>query len=146
VPAKPGYMPIPGLGSITPEPPKDLSTFPRFPFVLVDDVPLDLTTGIFLAGFAEQPSMHFDELLKTCSLRGSALHPTDRPWEVLDDVQKLPAWVFGKTYESAYDSGDQRKAQAKGPDADSGKGLVQRQLLRLVRTAYAPKDLDLGGG
>lgn len=143
VPANPGYMPVPEIGDIAPPPPRDLSVCPRFPFAIVDDVPLDVTTGVCLTGLPELPSMHFDVLLRTCRMREEPLRPTDRPWEVLDDFQASPAWLFGATYEIGTPLFKDPLRLESAPSADTGTGLIQRQLVRLVRTVYPSETVDL---
>ena len=143
LPDVPGYMPMPSIGDVTPAPPRDLSTFPRFPFVLVDDVPVDATASVALTGLPEPPSMHFGTLSMICRMRETPLRPTDRPWEVLEDFQESPAWLFGTTYSAAGRFFDTALRFASAPAADTGIGLVQRQLIRLVRTVYSPKGLNV---
>ena len=60
--AQPGYLRPPALGAAVPAPPGDLRTTPRFPVILLDDVPLVLVGGYRLGGLPEPLAMHLDGL------------------------------------------------------------------------------------
>jgi hypothetical protein len=53
----------PRIGSPVPSPPADLRSL-RYPIFVLGDVPLSLVGGYDLAGKAEIPSMHFEDLVR----------------------------------------------------------------------------------
>lgn len=63
------------LGGSVPPPPPDASAMPRFPIVLVDDVPLLLVSGYALGGDTEPVSTHVEFYREHGRLRGAPLTP-----------------------------------------------------------------------
>lgn len=59
---QPGHLRPPALGAPFPIPPDDPTTAPRFPALLVGDVPLSIVSGYTLGGLPEPLSMHLDAL------------------------------------------------------------------------------------
>jgi len=59
---QPGYLRPPALGGPHPPQPEDLTTIPRFPAMLLNDVPLSVVMGYILGGRPEPLSMHLDAL------------------------------------------------------------------------------------
>ena len=56
VPAEPGYHPPVRLGAPRPAAPEDLRTIPRFPIMLIEDIPLLMVTSYILGGLPEVDS------------------------------------------------------------------------------------------
>ena len=84
----PGYLRPPALG--TPDwSPDDLRQFPRFPLMLIDNVPLLLAAGYSLDGVREDPARHLDELDRDAAWRGEPLKPADDPLGVLTKLAAL---------------------------------------------------------
>ncbi len=58
----PGFLRPPGLGASSPPQPDDLQRVPRWPLILLGDVPLSLVRGYVLGGLPEPLWMHLDGL------------------------------------------------------------------------------------
>lgn len=94
VPTAPGHMPTMMVGAPSPAGPKDPKVLPRFPLVLIDDVPLLLVTGYMLAGRAEPPEWHLAKFRKLGVLRAKPLRPTDDPVALADRLVGSPSTPF----------------------------------------------------
>lgn len=103
--------------------PKDERVFPRFPVVVVDDIPLTLTRGYILGGHAEQPEDHIRWYRTHATLRATPLHPPDAPLAAVDR-----AFAAGAP-----------QAVAAGLDDDNGRVFVRDQALQLLDTVYRPR-------
>jgi len=68
-------MRIPLLGGIVTGRPRDPKQFPRFPIMIIDDVPFLASRYSGLAGQAENPLMHLKYFREECDLRTTQLHP-----------------------------------------------------------------------
>lgn len=66
------------VGAPHPEP-ADMTAVPRFPLVIVDDIPLALVRGYSLGGQAEAPEVHLRWCRDRGVLRGAPLRPPDAP-------------------------------------------------------------------
>jgi hypothetical protein len=110
-----GYLRPPLLGRADWEP-EDLSQFPRFPLVLVDDVPLVVVTGYTLLEQPEAVSHHLDLLERDAQWRSQPLRPTDDPLKTLDKLNSILP-----------------RDHRRGPNFDS---MIERQLLQLVSTVH----------
>ncbi len=71
---QPGHLRPPALGAPYPIPPDDPTAVPRFPALLVGDVPLSMVSGYTLGGLPEPLSMHLDALAEA-SWRAEPLRP-----------------------------------------------------------------------
>src|SRR5205807_621955 len=83
VPADPGYLPRMYVGAPSPPDPKDPKSLPRFPVLLVEDVPLLLVNGYMLAGEAQHVEEHVKYFRQHGRLRTAPLVPTKDPLGVL---------------------------------------------------------------
>jgi hypothetical protein len=129
IPADTGYMPRVGLGAPwPPEPKADPKAAPRFPVVLVEDVPVLLVSGYELSGVEQPVEEHVDYFNKHGQLRVKPLHPTHKPLAAYDR--------FVDSYLRLYCE-DARSRQ-------NGKLMVINQLLRLVDSVYR-RDADWYG-
>ncbi len=117
VPADPGHMPRMVVGAPWPAGPKDPKRLPRFPVLLVDDVPLLLVSGYMLGGKAEEPERHLDYFKAHGQLRSKPLTPGNDPLALMAAVEKEAGWLFGL-------------------DLEPGRHLVGNQLLALMETVY----------
>jgi hypothetical protein len=120
IPEDPGYMPAMLVGEPSPLQPKDPTRLPRFPAVVLDDIPLLLVHGYTLAGAAQPIEEHVDYFRKNGRLRSERLHPTDAPLSVFERFQASFLWVYGQ------DSWDRQRASI----------MIINQLLRLVDSVY----------
>lgn len=84
VPTSPGYMPAMRVGSPAPPPPSDPRLVPRFPIMIVDDVPFNLVSFYNLGGVATPPEMHVDHFRRTGVIRSHPLIPSATPLEMAD--------------------------------------------------------------
>src|SRR5205823_2534503 len=63
--------------------PKDDKDAPRFPIVIVDDIPFDIADGYELDGEAEPPESHLEWMKAHATIRAHPLVPTSTPIETL---------------------------------------------------------------
>jgi hypothetical protein len=128
IPSPPDFFPRPILGSPWPEPPGDATRVPRFPIVLVDDVPLLLVSdyGILGAG-AAAPDLEYYR--RCCQMRRTCLRPSNQPFGVLQKLLESKAWIYDEKPYSA--------------SSNTGRVLLINQLLRLVRSVHRTK-IDFG--
>ena len=98
-----GFLPEAYIGEPYPAYPDDLRLFPRFPIHVVDDVPLLLVRGYFVAGSPEPVVSHMTQYAGRIEWRKSALEvpdTTEKP--LIEGVRKLresDSWFF-PSYES----------------------------------------------
>jgi len=130
VPKAPGHMPAMYVGAPFPEAPKDPKRLPRFPVLLLDDVPLLLVSGYLLAGVAERVERHVAYYRKGGRLRSKRLAPPEAPLEVYEKFRRSFLWVYGD--------------QADSWGRERGQLMVINQLLRLVDSVYR-RDPDAFG-
>lgn len=126
VPVPPGHMPDMRIGAMSPKPPQDRTRIPRFPIVIVDDIPFSLLWGVILAGEAQPISQHIDYFHKHGTIRARNLRPPDDPYPSFKRLLASKEWIY--------------MAEAEG-DAhwvDNYAGHTLLQLLALGRTAYDP--------
>lgn len=128
VPDPPAYWQVPAIGAISPAPPKDLKQIPCFPIVILQDVPFNVMTGLSLAGYPEQPTNEIVELRETGRLRAKPMRPPDDPFAAYQEFLISSQWP----YRNLNDLETRRQV--------SGQAL--RDVLRLVRTAYRPDEMD----
>jgi hypothetical protein len=127
VPTDPGYLPRMKIGFPAPwGEPEEPKVIPRFPILLVDDVPLLLVSGYNLGGRAERVEKHVEYFRKNGHLRTLPLVPTNRPLTILDH---LPAAV--EKFFSASKWGN--------PKDD----MLKHQLFRLIYSVYRKKGLAI---
>lgn len=81
--ADPGVFPHMMVGAPRPPFPKQHADAPRFPIVLVDDMPFNVVSGYSLGGLAESPEMHLESIRKVGTLRAAPLAPTSTPLDAL---------------------------------------------------------------
>jgi hypothetical protein len=124
IPKVPGHMPAMHVGAPWPWPggPEGGKRLPRFPVLLLDDVPLLLVSGYVGFGDAEPVERHVSYFRKGGTLRSRPLAPADAPLQVYEKFQRS----YLPTYRDQL--GSWACAQVKL--------MVINQLLRLVRTVY----------
>jgi hypothetical protein len=121
VPSETGQMPRMYVGGPIPPAPEDLKQLPRFPVLVVDDIPLLLVSGYILAGWPEPAERHVDYFRANGRLRAGPLVPTNTPLSSFDQ--------YAKTYEAAYGEEPDERHQV----------MIINQLLRLVDSVYRLK-------
>jgi len=115
----PGGMPVMAVGAAaTPTDPKAL---PRFPLVLVDDVPLKLVSGYVVGGMPERPETDVAAFRKVGTLRAHPLAPSPA---ALARIEAYVAGPLGKAF----------------PVDDTLRASLYNQALRLMATVSRPPD------
>ena len=125
VPEDPGYMPPMRVGGPNPENFQDPKLLPRYPLVLIDDIPLYLIWGYMLAGFPQPVEEHIEYFRKYGKLRDHPLQPSDDPLAVLAKYEQSPQWIYRRAH--------------NGFTEDSGREYLANQLLQLVDSVYRLK-------
>ena len=84
VPDPPGYLPAMRVGAPRPAAPADPRALPRFPIVIVDDIPLRVVGGYAIGGKPEAAEDHLESIARDGVLRAHPLRPPDDPLAVID--------------------------------------------------------------
>ena len=100
VPADPGYHPPVRLGAPRPAAPDDLRTIPRFPIMLIEDIPLLMVTSFILGGLPETVDSHLELFERKGLMRSRPLRPA-LDIENDDDRERIIA-AFVARYQAAY--------------------------------------------
>lgn len=99
IPAEPGFPPL-GIGKHSLPPPADLGNLPRFPIVIVWDIPLLVVRGYYLGGLPEPVEAHVAYFRAHGTLREQPLAPPAS----LDGIEEefLLRWkaAYGDAYAS----------------------------------------------
>ena len=117
----PAGMPPMLVGAPDVAPPRDRKALPRFPLVIVADVPLKLVRGYALGGEPQSPESDVAAFRKGGTLRAQPLVP-DASW-----LDAIDAFIAGPL------------AQAITVD-DSLRAALYDQVLRFAATAYRARD------
>ena len=126
VPDPPGHMPEMRIGRMHPSPPEDRMQFPRFPIVIVDDIPFSVLFGVSIAGQSEPVSFHVEYFQKFGTLRSTQLRPSADPYLSFQKLLESREWA------SLAQSEHNRIFMG------SYEGHTFLQVLALGRTAYDP--------
>ena len=136
VPDPPGYMQVPAIGAISPTPPGDLTVTPRFPIVIVYEIPFNVLTGVQLGGSPEQPLWALRGYYSKWPLRKKPLVLPDDPFPSMTKLRSSPQWPWSSQEE------EQSNSRYTVPYDENG-GFVLDQVLMLVRHTYQPFDRRL---
>ena len=128
VPQPPGHMPDLLIGAMSPGPPKDRTRIPRFPIVIIDDVPFSLLWGVMLAGEAEPVTRHVEYFRKHGTMRAAKLRPPDDPYPSFRKLLRSKEWA------------DTVQADDDSLWVSSITEHTLLQVLALGRTAYDPPE------
>jgi hypothetical protein len=127
VPDKPGYMPTPYIGGMSPAPPEEPEArklIPRFPLILVKGIPFYVTLGGGgISGRPETLREYLERLPKSTLVRSAPLRPADDPFQALDELVRSREWELAF---KDYTPGDTKWATTN----------LLHEVLELVRTAY----------
>ena len=126
VPTPPGYMPDMIIGATSPRPPKKQTEIPRFPIVIVDDIPFSLLWGVRLLGRAQPIGQHVEYFGKLGTIRSNDLRPPDDPYPSFTKLLASKEWRVMAT------------AEGDAHSVDNYARHTFLQLLALGRTAYDP--------
>jgi len=88
-PDPPGFLAVPAIGGISPEPPKDLGSAPFYPFGLYDDIPVSLYEFVTLGGVPEAGYWHFLRVSKGARFRSRPLSPGTDPLRIFAEAARL---------------------------------------------------------
>jgi hypothetical protein len=132
VPKDTGYMPAPPAGMA---PPKERKRIPRFPILILGDVPLNLCSGhAFFGGTGSDK----EDLLRQIAffrdhgeIRAKPLQPTDKPLQIYSEWESYrwpEAERPGRGRTIYFDENARR--------ADSADNGIKLQLQTLVKTVY----------
>jgi hypothetical protein len=137
VPDTPGYMPRVGVGApeMGPEP-ADPRSVPRFPIVIVDDVPFLVVEGYDLCGRAQRLEEHVEYFREHGTIRARPLRPPDRALDVMADLRRSRDWIWSKPYTGAGSPPSQWTPERETEQL----ALVRDQWLRLVDSIYHIED------
>jgi hypothetical protein len=116
VPPSPGFPPV-AIGTPTVDPPTDHARLPRFPIVLLGDVPLLPLRGYVLAGLSQPVEDHLRYYRMYGTVRSLPLQPP-QSIEGMEDE-------FAAVWDEAYD----------GHGPAEGRAVVQEQLARMRGSA-----------
>lgn len=114
-----GVFRVPGLGMPALKPPNDLKQWPRYPLLIVDDVPVSFWQGAMLRGVPEQFEWYVDRDSQNWEIDAKKLRPPDNPFYIYDRVRASPQHRSLNSWEM-----------------DRNPALTN--ILQLVRTAYPP--------
>jgi hypothetical protein len=128
VPSPPGYMPEMIIGRMCPEPPEERKRIPRFPIMIVDDVPFSLLWGVSLAGQPQPIGQHIDYFQTHGKIRDRDLRPPDDPYPSLKKLFTSEEWNYVT------------KTSGRSRLIESFTSRTFLQLLALCRTAYDPPE------
>jgi hypothetical protein len=134
---QPAFWPPLNAGASSPPEPADPTLVPRFPLVLIDDIPLVLVSGYLSAGCVSPDPfyVHVAYFREWGRLRTRPLRPSDRPWEALSKLEASAQWLYGRRYlVGSLEPGQTKYHQ--GTDAEEGQRMLQKQLLHLVVALY----------
>lgn len=137
VPPRPATMQPLAFGEAEPAEPEDLLALPRFPLVLIDDVPLLVITGYSLAGEGEDIEVHVRHCRKYGRVRQALLRPTDQPFALLSRIDRE---VLDVIFDNRF-----RDAKQSARLRDNLRRLLMKQILSLLSEFQDIGDADVGG-
>ncbi|MCH8987739.1 MAG: hypothetical protein IIA92_02920 [Chloroflexi bacterium] len=97
VPAEQGFPPV-GLGRPNIPPPADPEKLPRFPIVMVREIPLLVVRGYFLLGLPEPVDAHVAYFRTHGTIREQVLHPPASMDGVEEEFLRLWQAAYGDAY------------------------------------------------
>lgn len=86
------------IGRPYPPPPQDAAKLPRFPIVLVEDIPFLVVRGYDLAGLPEPLTSHVEYLRKTGVIRSQILVPPATSYGLAQELLQLWKAAYGEAY------------------------------------------------
>ena len=127
VPQPPGHMPEMLIGAMSPAPPKDRTRIPRFPIVIVDDIPFSLLWGV-TSPVKRNRSPGTSSTSASMARFARKLRPPDDPYPSFQKLLRSKEWA------------DMAKAEGDPHWVSNYAGHALLQLLALGRTAYDPPE------
>ncbi len=120
-------MPPMYVGAPAPSDPMDPRQYPRFPILLVDDLPLNLVWGYAIAGFPQPVEQHVEFFRKEGRLRARPLAPTNDPVGIIQRIERSPDWIYRKE---------------GGSNFQQYGNMLRGQILRLLLPVYRGPGFD----
>jgi hypothetical protein len=128
VPEPPGFMPKLMIGATSPSSPEDQTKIPRFPLVIVDDIPFSLLKGARMLGRPLPISYHVEYFQEQGTIRVGNLAPPDDPYPSFKTLLASKEWAA------------MAEPKVNARRIDEYTGHTFRQVLALGRTAYDPPE------
>ena len=119
-----GVFPVPIIGLIDPDPPRDLTDWPTFPVAIFEDVPFCLYQDALIRGAGEGFGSYLQKNKSEWKLRATPLHPPDDPFPAEKKLVASAVWPFRRVDPTPCNPGPER--------------ISLDQVLNLVQTAYRP--------
>lgn len=123
---------VEGFGAPSPPGPKDPHRIPRFPIVLVDDIPLMLAGGYMLEGMPIPMDRVLAFFRDNGQIHPAPLTPTNDPLSAIVHLMNSKQWIYGDT--NLQESGGFSFGSAE--DGEREKSMLMEQLLRLIDSVY----------
>ena len=120
------------FGMPSPAGPKDPHRIPRFPIVLVDDIPLMLIRGYALEGVPISMDRVLAFFRDNGQIRPAPLTPTNDPLSAIVHLMNSKQWIYGDT--NLQEAGGFSFGGAE--DSEDEKSMLMEQLLRLIDLVY----------
>ncbi|MFO0616313.1 MAG: hypothetical protein U0414_27220 [Polyangiaceae bacterium] len=111
-PADTGVFPHMAVGEPSPGFPKNDRDAPRFPVVILDDIPFNVVRGYALGGLPEPPEAHLAWMRDHATLRAAKLEPTSTPIDTLRVAVGSPSTTLVRAL--GFADGDRRIAMEQG--------------------------------
>lgn len=99
VPSDPGFPPV-ALGKPDIPPPENVELFPRYPIVLVQDVPFLVVHGYMLRGLPVTVTEHVAYFKAHGSIREKPLHPVATSAAIEEEFTQLWSAAYGEEYKA----------------------------------------------
>ncbi|GMU22309.1 MAG: hypothetical protein AMXMBFR13_23950 [Phycisphaerae bacterium] len=130
--------PVLFMAGWNPPVPKRLARVPRFPIVIVLDIPLLLAIGYLFDGKPPDIREDLRSIRTHGRIRSEPLRPTNRPLEVLSKLEASCQWFYGKNYPALAPAFEFVEPEYEVHD---GRQALMNQLLAMVSSVYAvPQD------
>jgi len=126
-PPKDGFMPVPMIGHLSPAPPKDLRKAPRYPWIVVGDIPFNMEYASMGSGLPESTVTHFQLVRRACKFRERVYRPSDDPIHALHEATSIEAVVEATPVWEDF---------PRTPGAAATQ--MELQFLNLVHSVYKP--------
>ncbi len=120
------------FGAPSPPGPKDPHRIPRFPIVLVDNIPLMLAGGYSLEGMATPMEEVLAFFRDNGQLHPEPLVPSNDPLSAIVDLMSSKQWIYADT--NLQESGGLSFGSVE--DSEREKSMLMEQLLRLIDSVY----------
>ncbi len=126
-----GFLPTPGIGAYSPDRPTNQNQIPEFPILVQDDIPFDLTMGVFLAGVPASVASDIYEVRQVGHYRTRPLVPGNDPFgslhKAIEFIKKTDMFTQGRSSHAVIPSSEIQL-----------EDRLRRDLGQLIRTVVKP--------